>query len=338
MKPNANIQVRYFDGKSSDSLQGELTPAGPGRLSLKVGDWSREYAWEEIDVSEPLGNTPRSLRFPDGGLAETDELAALGELIPGRQAKSRMVHRLESRWRYVLASLVLLVAALWAFIAYGVPLIAAQIAHAIPIATERQWGEQTLDVLDGWLFEPSALDPDRQAHLNQLFVAQSSDLDEAFDFHLVFRASPVIGPNAFALPGGYIILTDELVAIAANDYEIQAILAHEMGHVVERHLLRQALRSSITGLLLLTITGDVATASSALVAALPTILIEAGFSRSHELEADRYAHDLMQKHGIPLESFPNMLHRLGDAVGADPDESGYLSSHPSTHERERLFR
>ncbi len=53
-----------------------------------------------------------------------------------------------------------------------------------------------------------------------------------------FRASPIIGANAFALPGGIVIVTDQLMQLAEHDDEILAVLAHEIGHVKHRHVLR----------------------------------------------------------------------------------------------------
>ena len=69
----------------------------------------------------------------------------------------------------------------------------------------------------------------------------------AGDYVLEFRKSPAVGPNAFALPGGTVVLLDELVAAAAHDDEIAAVLAHEIGHLHGRHTMRHVLQTSVAG-------------------------------------------------------------------------------------------
>ena len=86
-----------------------------------------------------------------------------------------------------------------------------------------------------------------------------------------------MGANAFALPNGTIVVTDDLVKLAEHDDELVAVLAHEIGHVVSRHALRRVLQDSGVMLLVAGITGDIVSISS-LAAALPTLLIEAKYS------------------------------------------------------------
>ena len=86
-----------------------------------------------------------------------------------------------------------------------------------------------------------------------------------------------IGANALAIPNNTIIVTDELVELAKNDDEIIGVLAHEQGHLVQRHSLQQALSSLGFSVILLAITGD----SSDLVTTLPAALIGAKYSSQH---------------------------------------------------------
>jgi predicted Zn-dependent protease len=99
------------------------------------------------------------------------------------------------------------------------------------------------------------------------------------------------------------------------------------------------LQSSATGLIVAAITGDIFSASS-LAAALSTALIEAQFSRHFEREADDFAMDYLDAHGIPLQFFADLLLRLEQETGGESDEprtgsriSAYLSTHPVTWER-----
>jgi Zn-dependent protease with chaperone function len=151
---------------------------------------------------------------------------------------------------------------------------------------------------------------------------------------LEFRTSRAIGPNAFALPGGIIVITDELVALAKSDDELLAVLAHELGHVRLRHTMRRLLESSAVAMLIAGITGDIASTSS-LAASAPAVLLQSKFSRDNETEADRFAFDLMRRAGIDPKYFAVLLARLEAKRGPGPFPA-FLSSHPPSAERNAL--
>ena len=75
-------------------------------------------------------------------------------------------------------------------------------------------------------------------------------MDTGLPLRLELRAGGAIGPNAFALPSGIIMVTDELVRIAEHPEEFESVLAHEAGHMVHRHSLRMLLQGSASTLLM----------------------------------------------------------------------------------------
>ena len=104
---------------------------------------------------------------------------------------------------------------------------------------------EAIDVLtrksiDSTLAQPSGLSQDRREALRAGFVQLAGRSSLSQPPELLFRIVPAIGPNALALPGGSVLLTDALVALARSDDEILGVLAHELGHVEGRHGLRQA--------------------------------------------------------------------------------------------------
>lgn len=150
-----------------------------------------------------------------------------------------------------------------------------------------------------------------------------------------------MGPNAFALPDGTILFTDEMVQIAEQDDELLTILAHEIGHVIHRHGMRTLIQDSILGFALLAIAGDIS-GSSELFMGLPALLMERAYSREFEREADRYAITTMRTHNIPSIHFANLMGRIEKAhlaKGKSENKkwSRYLSSHPLTAERIKEF-
>ena len=88
-----------------------------------------------------------------------------------------------------------------------------------------------------------------------------------------------------ALPSGTLIVTDAFVMLAANDDEIVSVLAHEAGHVEHHHGLRLVFQNSVVALVITWLVGDVST----LLAAAPTALLQAKYSRDFERDADAYA-------------------------------------------------
>jgi predicted Zn-dependent protease len=149
-------------------------------------------------------------------------------------------------------------------------------------------------------------------------------------YTLVFRSSPAIGPNAFALPGGTVVLLDELEKSAQHDDEIAAVLAHEIGHLRERHTMRHVLQTSAAGVLLAAVVGDIVSISS-YAAALPVFLLDARYSRAFELEADQVGFAVMDTVGIDRAHFVRFLARMEQEHGSNLP--GFLSTHPRAEER-----
>jgi predicted Zn-dependent protease len=155
-----------------------------------------------------------------------------------------------------------------------------------------------------------------------------------FEFTLLADREMV---NAFALPGGQIFITEGLYHRLENDGEIAGVLAHEMGHVIERHSAKQMHKSGLikgiagaTGML----GGD---ATSAQAAAQIGNLVTMRYSREAEFEADGWAVKLNAAsgyHPAHMISVLEILNRLSG--GAAPPE--FLSTHPSSESRIQNIR
>lgn len=332
----------YFGGTSSRPVPATLVVADD-RLRVIAGDdlLVGPLPLAEIVVSSRLGNTPRMLRFADGASFETADNATVDRLLAGQGRRHGLVHRLESSLRYVLVGLLVTIAFVWGGVRYGIPALAEATAFALPEAASRQIGEGVLELLDDDLLFPSELTAEEQARLRQRFAPMiaASGLPIRLEFR---KAARELGANAFALPSGTVVFTDQLVKLAERDEELLGVLAHEIGHIDRRHGLRQVLQSSALGLLTMTVTGDVSSVSS-LIAAIPAILTQLGYSRDFEYEADGFAAELMASHGIDAAQLGAMLMRLENALRkcpevercADPEHgwTTYLSTHPPTTER-----
>lgn len=346
MNPPGTIAGAWFDGRSAvaQPVAVEFTPDGGLRLRGADGV-ERAYAAAEVRVAARLGNTPRRVELSGDEVLELADNAAvdaaLARLGRGRGAAWR--HRMESSWRWVAVGVVVLAAGGWLFVRHGLPWAAERTARALPIEVNEQIGREALATLDGWVFAPSELTAARQEELRRRFRAFLRAADDGYPYHLEFRTSR-IGPNAFALPSGTIVLTDELIELAKADEELIAVLAHECGHIQGRHALRALLQNSALVLAFAALTGDVSGISS-VGAAWPGWLLEKKFSRAFESEADAHAVATLRRAGLASELLAVMLERLEDHYRGDHADDGhgakvlnYLSTHPSTPERVRRLK
>ena len=326
---------QFFDGRSSARHDVEVQIGIDGVVRVTGAGPPRDYRLAEVEVSERIGSTPRMLRFADGSACEVADNDAIDAALEQLDAVSpqHRVHRLESRWHYALIAGLALVLVAWGAIQFGIPAAARHVARAMPASTDYAIGRESLELLDRTMLEPTALGSERQEALRERFGAMTRDLEDGHEYRLEFRGGGDVGANAFALPSGIVVMTDELVELAQSDDELSAVLAHEVGHVVHRHSLRMLLQNSATSLLMLALVGDVSSAS-VLVASVPTVLVQAKHSRQFEIEADDYAYAWLDRAGIARHHFGAILERLEQKYGG-ADVPSWISSHPPTAQRMR---
>jgi len=245
----------------------------------------------------------------------------------------RFLHFLESRYLTAIAALIVTVGIVFATIEYGIPLLSRHVAFSIPQDVEASLGREGLAVLDRKMFATSKLDAPTKTRVHRLFASLGqSDAVEA-GVWLELRSSERLGANAFALPAGYVVITDDLIRLAASDEELIAVMAHEIGHVQHRHILRQILQTSLTALLVAGLFGDL-TSIAGLSATLPTFLVQQKYSRQFEHEADQFAAATLRARKVPVEHLVNILRRLTqEHAGTGEEVLNYLSSHPATDKR-----
>ena len=351
-QPAGLLRVRFFDGLSSQPTPCLLTlvPSernnGVGlrldRAASAPGEPLRAFAAAQIEWPDAGVTRIAVIRFDDGSQAQMDgrdadvldkALHAAGYRPPGLHA---LAQRMAASWRLLAlgtAACVGLSVLVWL---YGVPLAASAITRALPVPWDTQLGTQALQTLDQSWLKPSALPAERRQQITRDFAAlvhKAWPHGDAPAYRLAFRAAPQRlkspGPasganalaNGFALPGGTLVLTDALVAVAEPD-ALLGVMAHELGHVQRRHATRMAVEGALLGTGVAVITGDV----TSVLATAPVLLATLSFSRAHELEADCYA-------------LASLLETIASApADSATSRSDMLSSHPSTPARAQLLR
>ena len=314
----------YFDGRSSRAHAVEAV-LDDGELALHGDGVARREPLAALRITARLGRTPRTIAFADGAQLVLDDADDLDAAFASADRVQSWVDRIERRWRSVALAAAISVATGVLLLQFGVPWAAERIARRMPATVETGLGRSVLDQLDRWAFEPSTLPQARRDALAQRFADLLEPSEDA-SVRIAFRHAPKIGANAFALPGGTIVFTDQLVALVGDEREFLAVAAHELGHERHRHTLRQALQGSAVAVVAAMMAGDVSSAST-LVVAVPTFLLNGRYSRGFESEADEAAFATLAGHGISPRWFATIMRKL-EATHPDAPGLAYLSSHP----------
>ncbi|OOV15648.1 M48 family metallopeptidase [Deinococcus sp. LM3] len=330
----------YFDGQVSRDHPATLH-LGPDGARLRLpGRADHHWRAADVTVDPALPGVRRALSFPDGSRFETTDHAAVRDW-ESRQGRNRLlggVARLEASWGAALGAVAVTGALLWGFVTFGLPVLARQAAAVTPQGVLATFDREALTVLEQQeLVGPSRLSAARQAELQAAFRDVSAWAGGGYGYRLLLRdgepaGSSGLGANAFALPNGTVVMTDQLVELGRSDRELIGVLAHEAGHVTQRHGLASVYQALGLGLIVTALTGDVVSAST-FAAAVPVALVQGGYSRAAETQSDRIAaRYLLERYGTtrPLQTILARLESAQGGAGGLPD---LLNTHPGTDAR-----
>lgn len=306
------LMVRYFDGRSSRPHvieawleTGELHMVGP-RLVRRV-------PLSDVRWSERTRHGPRLAHLPDGGSLQAMDATAWDAWLSDVGRRDGWVVRAQQSWRVVAASLVLLLVLAMSMYLWGVPGAARVLADHVPDRVEQQVGEAVLTQLSD-MTAPSRLSLTEQDAVRRAWdavrlahsAAETAQGRTVRPSQLLIRHSN-IGPNAVALPGGVMLLTDDMVRLVRHDTQVIAgVLGHELGHVQHRHGMRALLQVGLLGAAASLLWGDF----SGLLSAVPVWLGQAHYSREAEREADAYSVAVLRAAGISPTVMITLFERL----------------------------
>ncbi|MEX2016732.1 MAG: M48 family metallopeptidase [Candidatus Hydrogenedentales bacterium] len=185
--------------------------------------------------------------------------------------------------------------------------------------------------------QPVLNDPAVQQYVDRIGQRLQAVVPPGVDRNINYQFKVIDAPdtvNAFALPGGYLYVYTGLMKLIENEAELAGVMAHEIAHVTAEHhgeqLTKQYGASFLASLLL----GEDPGAIAQGVAQVTNYLVQAGYSREAEREADRIGADMLMRGGYN----PNAMITFMQKMAAQSQAPGgrimaFISTHPLTQER-----
>jgi Zn-dependent protease with chaperone function len=330
----------WFDGITSRARPVRVEVCGSELLLWPEAAQSdlvplRRLRIADAAASDPITAAPRLVYWSDGTTLEVPDPHDFNDALErAGLAPVNRVLRLQNAWLLLAVTLALLVGMLFFAYVRGIPVAARWVAFSLPLSVEQHVGTELLALLDTRDLAPSRLSLDRRRTLERRLAAAAARADPGLAYRLEFRRTRAgAGINAFALPGGTIVLLDGLVE-RANDDQLLGVLGHELGHIRNKHGMRNVLQTTGVAVIAGLLWGDF----SGVASSAPVVLGMLQQTRSFEREADDFAVVVLKANDRPVEPlirfFEMLAQREKDHGPALPD---FLSTHPATPERiERL--
>jgi len=311
-----------------------LSTAGEDHLTVSSaeGDSLASAPLAQVTFSERIGSAPRRLVFPDGSVFETDEHEAIA-LLEGDTPASRL-HAWEAFHPRLAVVILAGIAGVWALSRYGLDIMVAGAIAVTPAALFGAMDAGTIQAIDATMASPSKLSEAERTRIQGIFddlvaTLPPGSIRKGQTYSLGFRSIPAVGPNAFAMPGGSIIMTDAFARKFPKDDVIAGVLGHEIGHVVEDHGLEQVYRSLGIYVLVALMAGDTGPILEDILLE-GNLLLSLSFSREKELEADAFGVELLREAGYNPVGLADFFRELIEMVG---DDNGFRATHPSSSDR-----
>ncbi len=325
-----------------------------GLLHVEGADFERQYAWTHLALPSSVGRFDRFCRLPDGSTLHHPDARCWDDWC---QTQGCLADRAEAWMRHrhgAWVTAIMVVAFVLVSWRWLIPAVSDEVVPWLSPQLERKVGEEALVQLRAEYLQTSSLSRDEQqalrSHFEGMVVKAHGQEPRAPRWHLDVHvyAAPQIGPNAFALPGGDTVITDELLELLKDEPDaVMGVLAHELGHVQHQHGLKMVVKAGLSNMLAGVVLGD----ASFFFSSAPAILMSQGYSRDAERQADQFAAHFLHRNDIHPKVMVLFFERLASYratqqgrtpdLAADQDEDALsigLASHPVDHDRMAFFK
>ena len=342
-----SVSCRYYVGASGRRLDVEVTLEGSDHLRLshpELGNGAID--WPLVDLRKLLDQartdqivlTLRADVAVDSALIEharltvddPDLIVRIETLCPDLMKRDMP----DGSMRKILTRIGMAVGAVVLMIFVILPAMSNTLAYVIPIKREVAYGKVVVRQMERFFGGSTAGDlvcssPDGDAALAKMIARLTDTTPTDYELNVAVMRHEMV--NAFAAPGGQVVLVEGLIKQAKSPDEVAAVLGHEIGHVEARDATRGALRAAGSAGLLSMVFGDFAGGTAAVVIAEYTL--NASYTREAEAEADTYARSMLNAANVSTAGMSDFFGSLGDLESQIPDLPIYLSSHPDTDDR-----
>lgn len=328
--------ARYLDGVTAHAQSVTVTPTAHGLEVRREGGGT--VVWPYADVSQTQGNyRGEHVRLERGREpAEAiivDDVAFLTQLYKVAPRAAGRFHNPSSRARrpaLVVMALVAAIALGAGIYFWAIPATATFVAEQVPVAWEEELGRTVANAMIG----STAKCTDREVTRTvEDIVTRLAATVPANPY--TFRVSVIADEtmNAFAAPGGHIVVYAGLLQRTERAEELAGVLAHEISHVVRRHGTKSLFRSVATSVFLSAVAGDASGAMSVVLESADT-LSSLHYSRRAEDEADLDGLKMLAAARIDPHGLVDFFEKLRKKKAkTDAEYLRYLSTHPLTSDR-----
>lgn len=319
---------------SADGLR--MSPVGDSHLAeesvsfaaLSVAAGGLDH--DHLVVSWETGASARTLYLKDPALIVAFRRAAPPALTAHLERAAEQVRHARHRHRTFWGGAVGIVIGLGLLVWFGSDLIIEWAVAGIPIEWEQKLGET---VYQDFLSKETVLKEGPTVSAVQEMTRRMTDKipNNPYTFQVSVVQSPVV--NAFALPGGYVVVFTGLMKKAESGEEVAGVLSHELNHVLQRHGMERMVKMLGLAAVVRIITGD-QQGLIGLVKNLGQELATLKFGREQETEADITGIRLLHDARIAPDGMIRFFERLSEK---DKERVELFSTHPMSAARaERL--
>jgi len=335
-----DLRGYYLDGKTAQKKEAAVEVEIDGlRIHLAGGSpiW-----WPYAAVRQNRDHVdPGQIRLEKGGalpeiliVPQAPFFRALRQIPPNVRLPFHEPGIRSLRLSFPLLSALGAVGIVLSLYLWGIPFLATWAAFQIPVSWEEKLGRTIVESL-----APADMrcdDLSREPVLREVMEILTASLPEqAYKFQIIVVDEPEV--NAFAAPGGTIVLYRGLLERIQSTEELAGVLAHEMQHILHRHATRIILENVSFGMLFSLILGD-ANSATGVGREGAIALATLHYSRHYEEQADREGIKLILAAGIDSKGMISFFEEIQKEDQKTVTIPAYFSTHPNLKSRIALLK